>query len=78
MVTNGSERTAKKMITHLGLYDYFEFIFGSNGERPKPEPDLLLKALKYFNVTLEECVYIGDSYTDLLASNKANFIIYIS
>jgi len=78
VVTNGSETTSKKMIRHLGLIDYFEYIFGCNGEKPKPDPALLLKALKQFNVEPEECVYIGDSYTDLLASNKAeiHFIYY--
>ncbi len=78
VVTNGSEITSKKMIKQLGLLNYFEYIFGTNGEKPKPEPDLFLKALKRFDVLANECVYIGDSYTDLLASDKAgiHFIYY--
>lgn len=71
IITNGSEKTSKKMIRQLGLLNHFEHIFGTNGERPKPEPDLFFKALKQYKVLANECVYIGDSYSDLLASEKA-------
>lgn len=45
---------------------------GNDVKYRKPEPDLILKALEYLNLPVsEQCWYVGDSTTDIVAAKKA-------
>lgn len=57
--------------------DVFESIFdlsiGQTKDIPiKPAPDMLYKALKLLNTTVENSVFIGDSDTDMQTARNAN------
>ena len=41
-------------------------------ERPKPEPDILDKILKHFQIAPHQAIYVGDSEVDELAANAAD------
>ncbi|MCK5375290.1 MAG: HAD-IA family hydrolase [Alphaproteobacteria bacterium] len=40
--------------------------------RRKPEPDIIIEAMKLLNVQPDECAYIGDNMNDMIASKAAN------
>ncbi|MHA1924270.1 MAG: HAD family hydrolase [Candidatus Heimdallarchaeota archaeon] len=66
----------KKFITeaiiHLEIVDYFETVVsGYEVENHKPAPDLILETTKQMNVNPKDCIYIGDSPTDIIAGREA-------
>lgn len=42
----------------------------------KPNPGMLLKALKYYSLNKKNCIFIGDQKSDKIASSKANIKFY--
>lgn len=46
--------------------------------RPKPDPEMLLKILKFFKINADQMLYIGDSALDSLAAEAAGvpFVAY--
>lgn len=56
----------------LGVLQYFDTISGvTAGVRGKPEPDVILNAIKNMGVSAGESVYVGDREVDCIASAKA-------
>ncbi|MDR2141326.1 MAG: HAD family hydrolase [Deltaproteobacteria bacterium] len=56
----------------LGLAKYFDTAVGvTDVPRPKPDPDILLTALKQLGNGCDEAVYIGDSLVDIEAARAA-------
>jgi len=59
-------------LEHFNLTTFFDVIVsGYEVKKHKPAPDLLLYAAKLLDITPEDCVYIGDSKTDVLAGKAA-------
>ena len=51
---------------------YFDLIFGQRENIPiKPDPCGVYEIMKHFNVTKEECVYVGDTGTDMQTGKSA-------
>ncbi len=73
IITNKPEDFITPIIQTLGLIDLFELQLGGDSlpER-KPHPMPLLKACKQLDVSVEQCVMIGDSKNDILAAKAAN------
>ncbi|GIN19390.1 MAG TPA: HAD family hydrolase [Bacillus bacterium] len=54
------------------LYPFFKVIVGlEDCSEPKPNPEPLLKAVQELQKAPENCIYIGDQPTDVLAANAA-------
>ncbi len=67
--TNKPEFTALKVIDIL-LGDRVDLIIGNSEGRPKkPDPTGLFEILDTFNVSGDECLYIGDTSTDMKTGN---------
>ena len=67
--TNKPEFTAFKVIEIL-LGDRVDMCIGNIEERPKkPDPTGLFEIMKNFGVTGDECLYIGDTSTDMKTGN---------
>ena len=55
--------------------DDFDLVIGQSDDiRRKPAPDGLLKAAEEFGVLPGECMYIGDTKTDMLAGKAAKML----
>ena len=55
--------------------DYIEFAFGDmEGEKRKPHPDLLLKAMKELGGDTSNTIFVGDSEVDLLTAKNADVL----
>lgn len=63
-------------VKNLNKYYFDNLIEVAIGEREgvnkKPSPDTVLIALKELNSTTENCLYVGDSDTDMLTAKNAN------
>jgi phosphoglycolate phosphatase len=76
LATNRSA-TIPAIIDYLGLTGVFDAIASVRDKvKPKPAPDILELCLKRAGVAPPHAVYVGDSETDLIASEAAllNFI----
>ncbi len=59
--------TTRAVLEMFGLLRYFDHVQGTDGFPAKPEPDVILASLKIFGAKPEDCLFIGDSPTDMEA-----------
>lgn len=70
--TNKPEFTALKVLDTL-LGDRVDMCVGNTQNRPKkPDPTGLVEILNHFDVSGSECLYIGDTATDMKTGNGGN------
>ena len=71
IATNRS-RTLGGVIEHFELGFLFDFAVGAcDVERPKPDPEMLLKCVTHFGLDAGETVYVGDQEVDREAAGRA-------
>lgn len=70
-----STKIADVCVYGLQLFDmdkYFDVVIGQNDvTKGKPDPEGIFSACKKMNVGHDECIYVGDSRTDMLAAKNA-------
>jgi HAD superfamily hydrolase (TIGR01509 family) len=72
VVTTKRQVQADRMVVALGMEDLFDHVQGWNeGLRHKPNPDLILAALRALDVPPSEAVMVGDTFRDVLAGRNA-------
>ncbi|MCI8843665.1 MAG: HAD family hydrolase [Oscillospiraceae bacterium] len=75
VLSNKTERTAKRIMDHYFPPDLFRLVWGNDGRRPlKPDPaagPLLCEAL---GVGPEEILFFGDGDTDMEFASRAGFL----
>ena len=65
ILTNNSRKLTDFGLEKYGLRKYFEYVLTRDEvSNPKPDPEGLLKTIKYFNKNKEETIFIGDSWLD--------------
>lgn len=73
VVTSKREVLASESLKSFGMYDLFARVNGMESSAGhKPDPDPLLQAAKDLRVSIDRCMYIGDSPYDLQAANAAH------
>lgn len=71
-ITSRSKHTAKITMDNSGLSKYIEyFLTIDDVVNPKPHPEALIKAMKYFASSPSETVMVGDSPIDIMAGKNA-------
>ena len=71
--TNKQEHLSIDLLKKIGIYDYFEYVAGSNTfEYCKPDPRHLTSVLQILNGDIKKCIMIGDSETDANAAKAAS------
>lgn len=72
IASSSRNKSIKLMLRMSGLNKYVKKIVGSDDVRKsKPSPNLIKKALKKIGLKSNECISIGDSVFDIIASNRA-------
>ncbi len=70
-----SAKLKDAVIMGLQLFDldkYVSVVIGFDEvKQGKPDPEGIIKACELLNHTRDECIYVGDSYTDILAAKNA-------
>ncbi len=71
-ITNSHRDITRLEIKKAGLGNFFDVVITADDvKRPKPEPDMLLRACKRLKVRVNKVVFIGDTKTDLKTAKKA-------
>jgi phosphoglycolate phosphatase len=63
--------TTRAVLEMFGLLPYFDHVQGTDGFPAKPEPNVILASLEVFGARPEDCLFIGDSPTDMEAGRRA-------
>ena len=63
--------TTRAVLEMFGLLPYFDHVQGTDGFPAKPEPDVILASLKIFGMKPQDCLFVGDSPTDMEAGRRA-------
>jgi phosphoglycolate phosphatase len=63
--------TTRAVLEMFGLLPYFQHVQGTDGFPAKPEPNVILASLDVFGVKPQDCLFIGDSPTDMEAGRRA-------
>ncbi|MEF9908093.1 HAD-IA family hydrolase [Streptomyces sp. P9-A2] len=72
VATGKSGPRARSLLEQLGLLDLFTVVIGSDEvDRPKPAPDIVLKALAVLDSDPARTVMVGDAVTDLNSARGA-------
>jgi phosphoglycolate phosphatase len=73
VATTKRERTARALVSSLGITEMFEVIAGSGGTDmpPKPAPDLFLAVARMLEVAPSRTLVVGDTLRDLRAGARA-------
>tara|TARA_R110002073_G_scaffold334795_1_gene525082 strand:- start:298 stop:951 length:654 start_codon:yes stop_codon:yes gene_type:complete len=73
ILTNGNILQQQNKILHLELSDHFQNhdIYYADIIEPKPSPEGLLQIVRQNNLTVRDCIFIGDDKTDEIAAKRA-------
>jgi 2-phosphoglycolate phosphatase len=63
--------TTRAVLEQFGLIQYFDHVQGTDGFPCKPEPDVILTALKALGAAPADCLFVGDSPADMDAGRRA-------
>jgi len=71
--TNKQEHLAVDLLKKIGIYDYFEYVAGSNTfDYCKPDPRHITSIIEILNGDIKKSLMIGDSETDANAAKSAS------
>eukprot|EP00976_Prorocentrum_cordatum_P107914 1194730-Prorocentrum_minimum.AAC.1 len=70
--TDGAIQSARVVSSLMSCTYVAEDAPESATERRKPGPGMLLEAMEYFNVGGEDCVFVGDTLSDMQVSNTTH------
>lgn len=68
LVTNRSTDVANEIADEVKILEYFSHILGTDEYRPKPNPDMLIAAMKLNSANQTNTIFVGDSEADYIAS----------
>ena len=70
--TNKQEHLSNDLLKKIGIYDYFEYVAGSDTfDYCKPDPRHLTSVVEILDGELDKTIMIGDSETDANAAKSA-------
>jgi len=73
-ITNKPEQFTLPLLKEIGLINFFDkVVCGDTFEQRKPHPMPLLETAKFFNVSPEQSIMVGDSVNDIAAAQAAGF-----
>jgi phosphoglycolate phosphatase len=64
-------QTTRGVLEQFRLIQHFDHVQGTDGFPAKPEPDVILASLRAFGADPEECLFVGDSPSDMEAGRRA-------
>ncbi|MDB4193629.1 HAD-IA family hydrolase [Candidatus Pelagibacter sp.] len=76
--TNKQEHLAIDLLKKIGIYDYFEYVAGSNTfDYCKPDPRHITSIVEILNSDIKKSLMIGDSETDANAARAAEIPVIL-
>ena len=72
IVSNKPDFATQTVVRELYGEGYFDFVTGQTpGGILKPDPTVVLSVMESFGVSREECIYVGDTSTDMQTGKRA-------
>lgn len=72
VATNTPRMNLDKTFNYFDLYRHFEVVMCFDDvERPKPHPDMILKASEILKVSVTNMLFVGDTKSDMAAAKGA-------
>ena len=68
--TKGTPMT-RMVLEQFGFLPYFDHVQGTDGFPAKPAPDVILTALRALEAQPDDCLFVGDSPSDMEAGRRA-------
>ena len=76
--TNKQERLANDLLKKIGIYDFFEYVAGSDTfDYCKPDPRHLTNVVEILDGDVKKTIMIGDSETDANAAKAAEIPVIL-
>jgi len=76
--TNKQEHLSNDLLKKIGIYDYFEYVAGSDTfDYCKPDPRHLTSVLEILDGDIKKAIMIGDSETDANAAKAAEIPVIL-
>tara|TARA_B100000161_G_C33412525_1_gene351760 strand:- start:128 stop:724 length:597 start_codon:yes stop_codon:yes gene_type:complete len=76
--TNKQEHLSNDLLKKIGIYDYFEYVAGSDTfDYCKPDPRHLTSVIEILSGDIKKTIMIGDSETDANAAKAAQIPIIL-
>ena len=76
--TNKQEHLSNDLLKKIGIYDFFEYVAGSDTfDYCKPDPRHLTNVVEILNGNLKKTIMIGDSETDANAAKAAEIPVIL-
>ncbi|MBQ9796321.1 MAG: HAD family hydrolase [Clostridia bacterium] len=73
IVSNKPDFAARTVVDRLYGKNYFDYVTGQKpGGILKPDPSVVLSVMEQFDARPADCVYVGDTSTDMLTGKNAN------
>lgn len=73
LASSSMKKNIELILSKTKLKPYFDYIVsGEDVQNGKPDPEIFLKAMHYFNQQSENCVVIEDAKNGVLAAKAAN------
>jgi phosphoglycolate phosphatase len=63
--------TTRLVLEQFSLLQHFDRVQGTDGFPAKPAPDVLLKSIEAFDARPSDCLFVGDTATDMEAGRRA-------
>jgi phosphoglycolate phosphatase len=63
--------TTRAVLEQFGLLPYFDHVQGTDGFPCKPAPDVVLRSVAALGAKPGDCLFVGDSETDMEAGRRA-------
>jgi phosphoglycolate phosphatase len=76
--SNKAVHFTKQLVRELGLAEMFDAVLGPEDVgRPKPDPAMLLEAVRRLGVPKDETVYVGDMAVDVHTAKAAGIAVWL-
>jgi HAD superfamily hydrolase (TIGR01549 family) len=70
IATTGGKKATERLLQHLKIPRDTVVVTGDDVEKAKPSPDIFVTAAERLNLSIEECIVVGDSVWDMLAAGR--------
>ena len=66
-----STANTRIVLEQFGLLPHFDHVQGTDGFPSKPDPYVLFESLRVFDASPQDCLFVGDSSSDMEAGRRA-------